>query len=133
MQQVSAFQYKIKQSRSKIAHEYAALGDKLNLSKRLQHSVQQKPVAWIAGLFFTGIALPWFFKKSVPPTFQQSTHQPISPREKKSSRFSKITFLASPLLQNKTVQAGLVSAISVLFPFVQEVIAEHVYRKQAKK
>ena len=135
MQTVSDFQYKIQQSRSKIAHEYASLGDALNLPKRLQHSVQQKPWPWISGLFFMGIGLPWFLKKSThtsPQELTSSTALSLE-KEKKSSGFSKCALVAASLLQDKTIRSGLFSTARFLFPLVQEAVIDYRSRKQDEK
>ncbi|MFZ4115819.1 MAG: hypothetical protein ACOYK6_03735 [Chthoniobacterales bacterium] len=132
MQTPSDFQYKIQQSRSHITQEYALLKDALNLSKRLEHSIQRKPWSWISGLFFIGVGLPWFLKKSIPLVSQKSDPSPISlvEEEKKTFSFSKVALLAASLLQDKTVRSGLFSTARFLFPLAQEAVANYGARKQ---
>lgn len=135
MKTASDFQYDIQQSRFKIANEYAALVNTLDVTKSLRYSVQQKPRSWISGFFLMGLSLPWLFKKSTPTHSQELTPStgPSSKKEKKSSVLSKIVLVATPLLQNKTLRSALLSKACFILPLVQEAIIEYASHRKNKK
>ncbi len=133
MQTISDYQYKLQQNRSHIAREYNSLSDSLNIAKRLDQSIQKKPWTWISSLFFVGVALPWFLKKSTPITSQELQLNPSLENKKKSSFFSKSTLIATSLLKDKTLQLGLISVARLLLPLAQEALLEFGARKKNRR
>ncbi|MDH4469414.1 MAG: hypothetical protein QE493_00370 [Verrucomicrobiae bacterium] len=130
MQTISNFQYKIQQSRVQIARDYASFTDSLNVAKRLEHSIQKKPWAWISTLFFAGITLPWMLHKSTPFKSQERSFIPSLEKQKKTSFLSQSAMLGASLLKDKTLQLGLISVARLLLPIAQEAIVEYRARRK---
>ena len=138
MKTASDVQRSIQQSRQRIALEYVALSEELNVASRLRHSVQRKPWAWISGAALTGVALSFFrpshrVKISTPkkPKAAQLSSSTIMEEEKSVSTLSKVIVVTTAILENQTLRAGLFSAARFLYPLLQQAVTNYAARKRA--
>jgi len=136
MNAASEIQRTIHQNRQRIALEYAALGEELNIAKRLRLSVQRKPWAWLSGATLAGITVSFLRPSSLVKMAISKKSKKSNPstltidNEKSSSTFSKIALVTTSLFENPALRTGLMSTARFLIPLVQQSLASHAARKR---
>jgi hypothetical protein len=128
----------VRQSRERLTLEYGALKEELNFSKRLRHSIQEKPWPWLAGAALVGLSVAFLkarprSKKEASKVSSPDQRSFISEKKVVSSPMGTIGATALSLLQNSTVRTGLFSTARFVIPLAQEAITGYLARKKEKE